>query len=286
MLRPPRVSGLRAAESGSILAALRATSRGWSAPGDPDTNVNGIDSVRAYLVDHFDGCDVAPFTDALTHTHGTVGFNVLLGDSLRTVEVAYELLESTALAGLDDYLDQVGLVELLRAIDDATILVTPEGAHPIEVHAPHGPGAAAGASRDAPTPNLLPPAGATAGLRLYLIVEDDPDVAAAVGGYLQARGGMVCRAVRIDEAERILADLRVDGIVVDVQLPDGDGLEWLVRLVRSERGFGGRIVLYSGRALPDERLDELERSGAVFLEKPCALADLAEALGFDRNTMS
>lgn len=228
--------------------------RGWSAPGDPDTDVNGIEAVRAYFGDHIDGCAVAPFTDALTHVHGTVGFTVLVGESVRTVEVAYELLEPEEAVALGKYLEHVGLIELMRAIEEAAILVTPAGAVAI--------------------PELKKS-------RAYLVVEDDPDFAEAVDGFLRSVGGTVCRATRIDEAEQILADLHVDGIVVDLQLPDGDGLVWLTTLVGGGGGFDGRRVVCSGQSLPDQRLDELERSGAVFLEKPFSRGALAEALGID-----
>jgi CheY-like chemotaxis protein len=232
--------------------------------------VNGIEAVRAYLVGHLGGCAVAPFSDALTHVHGTVGFSVVLGDTLRTVEVAYELLEPESLAQLHDYLDHVGLAELLRGIDDAAILVTPAGAHPIEVHAPRGG-----------TPSGEIASSATPAIRAYLVVEDDPEVADAVDGYLRALGGTVCSVTRVEDAEKLLLDLCFDGIVVDLHLPDGDGLDWLARLPRSERGFGGRKIVCSGGALPDDRLDDLDRSGAVFLEKPYSLRSLAEALGLD-----
>ena len=60
--------------------------------------MNGIEAVRAYLVAHLGECAVAPFTDALTHRRGTVGFSHLVGDSLRTVEFAYASLDSEAVA--------------------------------------------------------------------------------------------------------------------------------------------------------------------------------------------
>lgn len=241
--------------------------------------MNGIDAVRAYLVDHLAGCAVAPFTDALTHVHGTVGFNVTVGESIRTVEVAYELLEPDELSRLGDYLEHVGLAELLRAVDEAAILVTPAGAHPIEVHAPRR---GAQEAPEASEPGRLAEGFAVTAapvIRAFLLVEDDPDVAEAIGGYLQALGVTVCCVPGIADAEVLLADLCFDGIVVDLQLPDGDGLDWLSRRASRDRGFAGRSIVCTGGALSHERLEQLERSGAVFLEKPFTLGELAEALG-------
>lgn len=246
--------------------------------------MNGIEAVRTFFKDRIDGCVVAPFTDALTHVHGTMGFRVLEGESIHTIEVAYELLEPEETVLLEAYLEHVGLIELMRAIDEAAILVSPAGAHRIESHGPRGQAPGDDRTPEPAGSGPAPTVNESAKVRAYLIVENLPDLAEALGDVVRALGGMVLPAARIDEADRILADLWVDGIVVDLHLPDGDGLEWLESLVRREGGCDRRMVVCSGETLADQRLDGLERSGAVFLEKPFSLDACLQALGLDRES--
>ena len=246
-------------------------------------SMNAIEAVRSYLVRRIPGCEVSPFTDVLTRAHGTVGFTIVVGESIRTIDVACELLGPGDLPWLDDLFDRFGVVGLLSASEGAAIVVTPAGAHPLDERWERD---------DVPTAEALPRpvpehprplASEPAGFRTYLVVEDDPEVAQAVDHCLRTLGRTPCLVSRIAEAEKLLAILRFDGILVDLDLPDGDGLRWLDSLVHSERGFRGTKVLGAGGALPADRRDELERTGAAFLEKPFPLEALADALGASRT---
>lgn len=233
--------------------------------------VTGIDAVRAYFMLRAPGASVAAFTDDLTRLHGTVGFDVAVGDSVSTVEVAVELLDPHRTGRLVASLQRGRVVELL-AEHPIGVIVTADGARVMDA----SPAREASRVYDAPpTPEPMRPDRPN----VYLVVEDDPHVAEVVVTYLETLGHLVCSVGRGSDADRIAAEWRFDAVVVDVHLPDGDGLEWLQASAQSARGVTGTIVVYSGTPLTDHQMKVLSDLNAVFLGKPFALRALAEALG-------
>lgn len=112
-----------------------------------------------------------------------------------------------------------------------------------------------------------------------LIVDDDPRFRALARVLLEARGYVIV-AEAADGAQALAEHRRVrpDAAVVDVQLPDIDGLALAVRLRETDRNL--RIVMTS----TDPTLvapDALAQSGAAaFVPKDkLAGADLAPLLG-------
>ena len=91
---------------------------------------------------------------------------------------------------------------------------------------------------------------AVAMTRTVLIVDDHPSFRASARMLLESEGFKV-----IGEAEdgasalRAVEELRPDVVLLDVQLPDIDGIEVAARL--SENGSGPAIVLTSSRDLAD-----------------------------------
>ena len=65
--------------------------------------------------------------------------------------------------------------------------------------------------------------------RRVLIVEDEAGLRGCLATYLEARGVEVAQAGSLAEAEWLLDRLTFDAVVLDVGLPDGDGLTLLER---------------------------------------------------------
>jgi len=88
--------------------------------------------------------------------------------------------------------------------------------------------------------------------RTVLIVDDHPSFRASARMLLEAEGYSV-----IGEAEdglsalRAVAELHPDVVLLDVQLPDIDGIEVASRLTASANGSAPAIVLTSSRDLAD-----------------------------------
>ncbi len=65
--------------------------------------------------------------------------------------------------------------------------------------------------------------------RRVLIVEDEVGLRSCLATYLETRGVEVAEAGSLAEAERLLDHRAFDAVVLDVGLPDGDGLTLLER---------------------------------------------------------
>jgi CheY-like chemotaxis protein len=86
--------------------------------------------------------------------------------------------------------------------------------------------------------------------RTILIVDDHPSFRASARMLLEAEGfDVIGEAEDGASALRAVEELRPDVVLLDVQLPDIDGLEVAARL--SQNGSGPAIVLTSSRDLAD-----------------------------------
>lgn len=105
-----------------------------------------------------------------------------------------------------------------------------------------------------------------------IVVDDDPPVRMLLLQVL-ARGGHELReAGSVAELRRQLALAPADLIVLDVTLPDGDGLA-LARELRA-RPDGPGVLLLSGLGEAVDRIAGLEAGADDYLVKPCEPAEL------------
>lgn len=98
-----------------------------------------------------------------------------------------------------------------------------------------------------------------------LVVDDAPEFGQLVRAVLTAAGHSVLQAGDIATARAELDESRIDLVVLDLGLPDGDGLD-LCRWVR-ERG-DTYVLVISGRDQADDGVDALEAGADDFLAKP------------------
>jgi two-component system, OmpR family, response regulator QseB len=124
-----------------------------------------------------------------------------------------------------------------------------------------------------------------------LLVEDDPELGSGVRTALVDQGFTVVWVRRLDEATHELEDDRIDLVLLDLGLPDGDGLALLKRL-RQDRKTLPVLVLTARDALGD-RLAGLDSGADDYLVKPFALAELLSRIralarrsyGFDGDVL-
>ena len=86
-----------------------------------------------------------------------------------------------------------------------------------------------------------------------LLVEDELEMAAALSAALSRYDMILDHAPSIDHAMAALASQVHDGIILDRQLPDGDGLSLIPR-VRALRSGIPVIVLTARSAIDDRRV--------------------------------
>nr|WP_319400458.1 response regulator transcription factor [uncultured Carboxylicivirga sp.] len=104
-----------------------------------------------------------------------------------------------------------------------------------------------------------------------LIVEDEPELSQSIHNFLQSEGH-ICESVsRLNDA-LYLVDSVFDIIVLDLNLPDGNGLE-VVRKVKS-KGMNSGIIIVSARDSLSNKIEGLELGADDYLTKPFQMAEL------------
>ena len=112
---------------------------------------------------------------------------------------------------------------------------------------------------------------ATAGR--ILLVEDNPNISAMVGEFLERRGFAVDQARDGVEGLRLAADRGYDVVVLDLVLPHMDGIE-VCRRLRREAGKSTPVLMLTGRDTVDDKVRGLEAGGDDYLVKPFAVQEL------------
>jgi CheY-like chemotaxis protein len=92
----------------------------------------------------------------------------------------------------------------------------------------------------------------------------------------RVREAIVLEASTLAEARTIIATRQVDLIVLDVRLPDGDGLTLARDL--NDSGRRPRILVLSASVLPSERSMALDAGTDAFMAKPFVPADVVETM--------
>lgn len=105
-----------------------------------------------------------------------------------------------------------------------------------------------------------------------LVVEDDPHVAQSLERGLREAGFSVAVSGCLSAADEQLARGMPSLVVLDLNLPDGDGRTWL-RRVRQE-GHRMPVIILTARDTLPERVAGLEEGADDYLTKPFAFAEL------------
>jgi DNA-binding response OmpR family regulator len=109
-----------------------------------------------------------------------------------------------------------------------------------------------------------------------LLVEDEVDIRSFLHRSLAEAGFQVEEAVDGKSAERLAADGVYDILIVDLGLPDQDGISLILRL--RQLGVKAPVLILSARRSVDDRVRGLEQGGDDYLTKPFAFAELLARL--------
>lgn len=106
-----------------------------------------------------------------------------------------------------------------------------------------------------------------------LLVEDHQDLRAELLDYLAQMGFAVDSAASIEQMHQQLACHDVNILLLDLNLPDGDGLTQIAAL-RAQHRLQLGIIILSARNHCDERTQALELGADFYLTKPVHLPEL------------
>lgn len=104
-----------------------------------------------------------------------------------------------------------------------------------------------------------------------LIVEDEPQLAQSVQQFL-SREGHSCEMVGTLNSALQMLDAQFDIVILDLNLPDGNGLE----VVKKVKGGGMQtgIIILSARDSLENKIEGLELGADDYLTKPFQMAEL------------
>jgi len=105
-----------------------------------------------------------------------------------------------------------------------------------------------------------------------LLVEDELEIQSFVKQSLMESGYEVHTAEDGSSAALLAAQYAYDGLIVDLGLPDQDGIDLILQLRRS--GLSSPVLILSARRSVDDRVKGLELGGDDYLTKPFAVAEL------------
>lgn len=105
-----------------------------------------------------------------------------------------------------------------------------------------------------------------------LIVEDNLDLASNIQQFLQREGYICEEASTYRQAVDKLVSFSYDSVILDIMLPDGNGLK-LLELIKKEN-LPGSILIISAKNALDDKVEGLNLGADDYLTKPFHLPEL------------
>lgn len=105
-----------------------------------------------------------------------------------------------------------------------------------------------------------------------LIVEDEIAFQESINSFLKVEGYICEAAYNFSEAEEKICLYQYDCLLIDINLPDGNGLE-LIKLAKI-RNVSAGIIIISARETVDDRITGLKNGADDYLVKPFHLSEL------------
>ncbi len=109
-----------------------------------------------------------------------------------------------------------------------------------------------------------------------LIVEDEPALRTSLVDYLRQDGYVVEAAASYEQAHEKIKLYQYDCVLLDLTLPDGNGLD-VVRTLKADRSPAG-VLIISARGALDDKVLGLELGADDYLAKPFHLSELSARL--------
>lgn len=109
-------------------------------------------------------------------------------------------------------------------------------------------------------------------LQKVMIVDDEEDVCFLIKSILQSHGFQVSVCHTIKCCEREINEIEPQFMILDINLPDGNGLDLLAKLHDSESNV--KVIMHSAQDTTENRKKAEQGGAAGFLTKPINRAAL------------
>lgn len=105
-----------------------------------------------------------------------------------------------------------------------------------------------------------------------LLVEDNPELLDSMCDYLTHENNICERAMSFDQAREKLMLYSYDCVILDIMLPDGNGIQ-LLKLIKKE-GYDCNVIIISAKNSLDFKLLGLDEGADDYITKPFPLPEL------------
>lgn len=106
-----------------------------------------------------------------------------------------------------------------------------------------------------------------------LVIDDDRELASVLVDFLHSRGYVVLVAHTCAAAKRLLDGAAVSVVLLDLHLPDADGVDFMRRVLARQLAPG--VVVLTGYATAESATAAVEAGAAGYLLKPVSLEGMA-----------
>lgn len=113
-------------------------------------------------------------------------------------------------------------------------------------------------------------------MRKILVIDDEPEVCELLADFLKMQGYESLKAVRAVDGLALAEKEKPDLVLLDIMMPEIDGLECLQRILKTSPG--SIVIMVSG--LKDEKIakEAIRRGAYDYLAKPFDLSYLKDNL--------
>lgn len=105
-----------------------------------------------------------------------------------------------------------------------------------------------------------------------LILDDEEALRSVIAQRLHRKGYEILEAGSAQEGLQILRDTLLDGILLDLRLPDADGLDVLHRFKELQADI--QVVMLTGHGTIESAIEAMKAGAFDYLTKPCNLSEL------------
>ena len=105
-----------------------------------------------------------------------------------------------------------------------------------------------------------------------LIIEDEKELSQSLATFFKQQNAIINTAINKFEAEDLLLTQQFDAIILDITLPDGNGLN-LIKIIKSNQENAGILIVSAKNSL-DDKVKGLDLGADDYITKPFHLAEL------------
>ncbi len=111
-----------------------------------------------------------------------------------------------------------------------------------------------------------------------LIIDDEPNITFLLSHRLEKEGYTVYTAQNAKEAFKKIEEKKPDAIILDIMLPETNGIEICEKLRRDQKFKSTPIIMLSARPISPEMQEKLKNISNSYIKKPFKSEKIIETL--------